>query len=542
MPHLCKPTQSGRIRDFEDVTEGEETEGKEKLKSKWSRLEAMVGTEERLEQVAGDIVTHFDHRLEVMDGKAMIVCMSRRIAVDLYTQIVKLRPDWHSDTDDTGEIKVIMTGSAADPAHFQPHVRNKPRRKALAERFKDPNDPFKVVIVRDMWLTGFDAPSLHTMYIDKPMRGHGLMQAIARVNRVFKDKPGGLVVDYLGIAADLQEAVNDYTVSGSGRPALPQEEAVALMLTQYERVCDLFHGFDYSKFHTGSPTERLSIIPEAMEYVLKPADGKKRFMDISLALSKAFALTIPHEKALDIRDDVAFFQAVRSVFAKSTPSDGKSQAEMDSAIKQLVSEAVTSDEVVNIFAAAGLKKPDISILSDQFLAHLKGMPQRNLAVETLQKLLMDEIKAKSRKNAVKARSFAQMLEETIRRYQNRTVDAAQIITELIDMAKEMREADQRGEELGLTEDELAFYDALADNESAVDVLGNDDLALIARELVGTVRNSVSIDWSVKQGARAKIRVLVKRILRKYGYPPDLQEKATETVLEQAELLANEWVG
>lgn len=529
-------------RDFEEVIEGEELEGKEKLKSRWSRLEAMVGTEERLQQVAQDIVEHFETRTETLDGKAMIVCMSRRIAVEMYQQIVNLRPEWHGDTDDTGAIKVIMTGSAGDPPHYQPHIRNKPRRKALAERFKTPDDPFRVVIVRDMWLTGFDAPSLHTMYVDKPMRGHGLMQAIARVNRVFKDKPGGLVVDYLGIATDLQEAVDHYTVSGAGRPALPQEEAVALMHTQFERAQALFHGFDYSKFHDGSPTERLSVIPQAMEHILQQDDGKKRFMDIVLALSKAFALAIPHEEALAIRDDVAFFQAVRSAFAKATPAEGKTLEEMDSAIKQLVSEAVTSNEVINILDAAGLQRPDISILSDEFLAHLKGLPQRNLALEVLRKLLLDEIKAKSRKNAVQARSFADMLDETVLRYQNRSIDVAQIITELIDMAKDMREADRRGEEPGLNDDELAFYDALADNESAVDIMGNEELAFIARQLVKQVRNSVSIDWSVKQGARAKIRVAVKRILRKYGYPPDLQEKATETVLEQAELLATEWVG
>jgi type I restriction enzyme R subunit len=527
---------------FEEITEGEEQEEKEALKTKWARLEAMVGTEDRLAQVAQDIVNHFAARQEIMQGKGMIVCMSRRICVDLYAQLTKLRPEWHSDRDDEGAIKVVMTGSAGDPASFQPHVRNKPRRKALAERFKDPDDELRLVIVRDMWLTGFDAPPLHTMYIDKPMRGHGLMQAIARVNRVFKDKPGGLVVDYLGIAADLQEALGNYTVSGGGRPAVPQAEAVAYMLTQYEIVAQFFHNFDYGAFFNGTPTERVRVIPAAMEHILKQADGKKRFIDTVARLSKAYALSIPDEQALAIRDDVAFFQAVRASFVKATPTEGKTQDEMDSAIRQLVSEAVASPDVINIFEYAGIKeKPDISILSDEFLAEVKGMPEKNLALELLRKLINDEIKSRSRKNAVQARSFEEMLDQTILRYQNRTIDAAEVITELIDLAKEMQQASQRGEELGLNDDELAFYDALADNESAVNVLGDQQLAFIAHELVKAVRKNVSIDWTVKQSARAKIRVLVKRILRKYGYPPDLQESATKTVLEQAELLAADWI-
>jgi type I restriction enzyme R subunit len=527
---------------FEEITEGEEQEEKEALKTKWARLEAMVGTEDRLAQVAQDIVNHFAARQEIMQGKGMIVCMSRRICVDLYAQLTKLCPEWHSDRDDEGAIKVVMTGSAGDPSSFQPHVRNKPRRKALAERFKDPDDELKLVIVRDMWLTGFDAPPLHTMYIDKPMRGHGLMQAIARVNRVFKDKPGGLVVDYLGIAADLQEALGNYTVSGGGRPAVPQAEAVAYMQTQYEIVAQFFHNFDYGVFFNGTPTERVRVIPAAMEHILKQADGKKRFIDTVARLSKAYALSIPDEQALAIRDDVAFFQAVRASFVKATPTEGKTQDEMDSAIRQLVSEAVASPDVINIFEYAGIKeKPDISILSDEFLAEVKGMPEKNLALELLRKLINDEIKSRSRKNAVQARSFEEMLDQTILRYQNRTIDAAEVITELIDLAKEMQQASQRGEELGLNDDELAFYDALADNESAVNVLGDQQLAFIAHELVKAVRKNVSIDWTVKQSARAKIRVLVKRILRKYGYPPDLQESATKTVLEQAELLAADWI-
>ena len=525
---------------FEEVTEGAEEEVKEKLKSKWSQLEAMVGAEERLAQIAQDIVTHFEARIQTLDGKGMIVCMSRRICVDLYAEVIKLRPNWHGDTDELGTVKIVMTGSASDPQNYQPHVRNKPRRKALAERFKDPDSSLKLVIVRDMWLTGFDAPPLHTMYVDKPMHGHGLMQAIARVNRVYKDKPGGLIVDYLGIAPDLQEAIATYTASDSASPTKPLEEAVDYMLDQFGIAKAMFHGFDYQVFFSGTPTQRLSIIPPAMEHILAQKDGKKRYMDTVARLSSAFALAMPDEAALEIREEVAFFQAVRAVFAKSTPSEGKSREDIDSAVKQLVSTAVSSNEVINIFDAAGLKAPNISILSDQFLGQLGQMPQKNLALELLRKLLNDEIKSRSRRNVVQARSFAALLEAAIQRYQNHSIDAAQVITELIDMAKEMREAGQRGDALGLSDDEVSFYDALAANESAVEVLGDKQLAFIAHELLKAVRANVTIDWSVKQNARAKICVLVKRILRKYGYPPDLQEAATETVIEQAELLAGEW--
>ena len=525
---------------FEEVTEDEEVEVKEKLKSKWSQLEAMVGAQERLAQVAQDIVTHFEARTAVLEGKGMIVCMSRRICVDLYDQIIRLRPEWHGDMDADGAVKIVMTGSASDPLAYLPHVRNKPRRKALAERFKDPADPLKLVIVRDMWLTGFDVPPLHTMYIDKPMRGHGLMQAIARVNRVYKDKPGGLIVDYLGIATDLQEAIATYTASGSAHPTQPLEAAVGFMLDQYSIVKAFFHGFDYQPFFTGTPAQRLSIIPAALEHILQRHGDKKRYLDTVARLSSAFALAVPDEAALAIREEVAFFQAVRAVFVKATPAEGKSRAEIDSAVKQLVSQAVVSNEVINIFAAAGLKTPDISILSDQFLGEVRQLPQQNLALELLRKLLNDEIKARSRRNVVQARSFAALLDDAIRRYQNHSVDAAQIVTELIDIAKEVRDASQRGDRLGLSEDEVAFYDALAANQSAVAVMGDQQLAFIAHELVKSVRANVTIDWTVKQNARAKLRVLVKRILRKYGYPPDLQEAATDTVLEQAEVLAAGW--
>jgi len=526
--------------EFEEVTESEEESVREKLKTKWARLEAMVGTEKRINLVARDIVNHFEQRLEVMDGKGMIVCMSRRICVDLYDAIIKLCPSWHHQDDDKGAIKVIMTGSASDPTNFQPHIRNKLRREAIKRRMRDPSDSMKLVIVRDMWLTGFDAPCLHTMYIDKPMRGHGLMQAIARVNRVFRDKPGGLVVDYLGIADELKKALADYTEGSRSETGIPQEEAVAIMLEKYEVASAMFHGFDYSKFITGTPAERLKVIPAAMEHILSQEDGKTRLLQAVTELSQAFALSVPHPEALKIRDDVGFFQTVRSAIAKNTRVPGKPEEELDLAVRQIVSKAVSSDEVVDIFSAAGLKKPDISILSDEFLAELQGMPHRNLALEVLQKLLNDEVKARAMKNLVQSRSFAEMLERTIRRYQNRTIEAAQVIMELIELAKEMREAKSRGEKLGLTEDEVAFYDALEVNDSAVKVLGDETLKTIARGLVEAVRRNVTIDWTVRESARAKLRTTVRRVLRKHGYPPDKQEKATLTVLEQAELLCKDW--
>ncbi|HXG20699.1 MAG TPA: type I restriction endonuclease subunit R [Methylomirabilota bacterium] len=527
--------------EFEEVTEGEEETVKRNLMNKWSRMEAMVGTEKRIGLIARDIVEHFAKRLEAMDGKAMIVCMSRRICVDLYNALIKLRPDWHDDDDDKGVIKVVMTGSASDPVEWQQHVRNKQRREALALRFKDPDDPLKIVIVRDMWLTGFDVPCLHTMYVDKPMQRHGLMQAIARVNRVFKDKPGGLVVDYLGLATQLQKAVSDYTESGGkGEPVIEQEKAVAKMVELYEVCAGIMYGFDYAKYKTGTPRERTALIPEACEHVLQQDDGKQRFMDAVSKLSKAFALSVPHEKALAIRDDVGFFQAVRAALAKTTPTGGKSPEELDTAVRQIVSKAVASDEVIDIFSAAGLKKPDISILSDEFLSEVRDLPHKNLAIETLRKLLSDEIKSRARKNVVQSKLFSEKLEEAIRKYQNRSLQAAEVIQELIELAREMREAHRRGEKLGLSEEELAFYDALETNDSAVQVLGDETLKKIALELLDTVRKNTTIDWTVKESVRAKMRAMVKRILRKYGYPPDKQEKATQTVLEQAELLCKVW--
>jgi type I restriction enzyme R subunit len=526
---------------FEEATEGEEVERKEKLKSKWAQLEAVVGSENRIKLIARDLVDHFENRLATLEGKGMIVCMSRRICVDLYSAIAKLRPDWAREADDQGSMKVIMTGSATDPLEWQQHIRNKKRREDMALRFRTAKDPFRLVIVRDMWLTGFDAPSLHTMYVDKPMRGHGLMQAIARVNRVFKDKPGGLVVDYLGLADELKKALATYTESGgTGKTALDQAEAVAVMKEKYEVCLGLFHGFDWSKWVSGTPQERLSLLPAGQEHILAQEHGKNRLLRAVTELSQAFALAVPHDEALSIRDDVGFFQAVRAVLAKSMPGERKTDEELEHAIRQIISKAVVSDEVIDIFAAAGLKKPNISILDDEFLAEVRGMPQRNLAVELLQKLLKGEIKTRSRRNVVQARSFADLLERAVRKYQNRAIETAQVIEELIQLAKDMRAATKRGEDLKLTEDELAFYDALEVNDSAVKVLGEPTLIHIARELVETVKKNVAIDWTVRENVRAQLRVIVKRILRKYGYPPDKQEKATQTVLEQAALLSEVW--
>ncbi len=535
--------------DFEEATEGEESAHKEKLKSKWAALEAIVGADKRVGLIADDLVKHWEARLEVMDGKAMIVCMSRRICVEIHDALVKLRPAWHHKDDAKGTVKIIMTGSATDPVAWQDHIRNKPRREELAKRFKNPKDPFKIVIVRDMWLTGFDAPCLHTMYLDKPMRGHGLMQTIARVNRVFKDKPGGLVVDYLGLAHELKQALATYTESGgTGKTAIDQEEAVAVMEEKYEICCDHFHGFNWSKWTTGKPTEKLSVLPAAQEFILaqaakekKPDEHKQGFLRAVTELSQAFALSVPHVKAIEIRDDVGFFQAVRVAIAKTdTTGKSKSRDDMDAAIRQIISRAVASEEVVDVFAAAGLKKPDISILSDDFLAEVRDMPQKNLAVELLRKLLNNEIKLRSRKFLIQSKSFAELLENSIRKYQNRAIETAAVIEELIGLAKQMREANKRGDNLGLTEDETAFYDALEVNDSAVKVLGEPTLKAIAHELVETVRQNVSIDWTAKQSVRAKLRVMVKRILRKHGYPPDRRERATKTVLEQAELLCADW--
>ncbi|MGA2573937.1 MAG: type I restriction endonuclease subunit R [Candidatus Methanomethylicaceae archaeon] len=527
-------------KDFEEVTEGEEVQKKERLKSKWSRQEAIVGSEKRVRQIARDIVDHFENRLSVMDGKGMIVCMSRRICVDLYNTIVQLRPAWANADDDKGFLKVVITGSASDPLEWQQHVRNKPRRKAIGDRVRDPSDPLKLVIVRDMWLTGFDVPNLHTMYVDKPMKGHTLMQAIARVNRVFKDKPGGLIVDYLGFASELKQALAEYTEGDQKDTGIPQEEAVALMLEKYEIVDAMYHGFDYARFLSAPPREKLSIIPLATDHILKQDGGKERYMKYVTELSKAFALSVPNEEALKIRDRVGFFQLIRAGLVKTTETIGKPEEELDTALKQIVSKAITTGEVIDLFATAGLKKPDISILSPEFLAEVKDLPYKNLALELLQKLLNDEIKIRLRKNLIQGKAFSEKLDNSIRKYQNKTIEAAQVIEELIELAKEMREANKRGEALNLSEEELAFYDALGVNDSAVKILGDETLRKIAQELTVTIRQNVSIDWTLKTSIQAKLKVMVKRVLRKYGYPPDKQQKATDTVLEQATLLCRDW--
>jgi len=529
--------------DFEEVTEGEEEARRNRLKSKWSALESIVGADKRIRLVAEDLVAHFDARCETMHGKCMVVCMSRRICVQMFDAITALRPGWRSDDDERGAIKVVMTGSATDQLAFQPHLRSKAARERLRHRFRDPNDPLKMVIVRDMWLTGFDAPCLHTMYVDKPMRGHGLMQAIARVNRVFRDKPGGLVVDYLGLANNLRQAVQTYTEGGGGgRVTVDLEEAVAAMREKFENCRDLLHGCDWSAWRGGDAAARLKLLPAAQDCILAQEDGKKRFTKAVSQLSQAFALAAPHEAAIAIRDDVGFFQAVRAALSKSAGRAPRPEEKIEHAIRQIISKAIAPDQVEDIFAAAGLAKPDISILSDEFLAEVRGMPHRNLAVELLRKLLRKEVVSQRKKNVVQARTFAEMLEQSLRAYQNRAIETAEVIEQLIALAKEMREASARGEKLNLTDDEVAFYDALGANDSAVQVLGDETLRTIARELVNKVRANVSLDWNLKQSVRADLRVMVKRILRKHGYPPDKAEQATDTVLEQAEVLCEDWLG
>ena len=535
---------------LEEITEGEESASVEAVKRRWAQLEALVGTKKRLSLVAADIVTHFEARLGAMEGKAMIVAMSRNIAAELYAELVELRPDWHSDDDATGTLKVVITGSASDVTALQPHIRGKPRRETLAKRFKNPDDGFKIVIVRDMWLTGFDAPSLHTMYVDKPMKGHGLMQAIARVNRVFKDKPGGLIVDYLGIADQLQEAVGQYTrAGGKGAPKLDQSEAVAEML-RYLDICQgFFTAFDYSRFTTGTASERLSLLPAAQEHLLaqdasRETDGSRRivqrFLDTSLGLSKAFALSVADDETTRVRDEVAFFQTVRAAIQKVTRPGGTSAEEMDHAVKQIVSRSVAADAVIDLFGAAGLQRPRIDVLQDEFLIEVQGMEHKNLAVEALKKLLNDEIRAKSKTNIVQSKRFSEMLEAAIRRYQNRSLETAAILQELVDLAKEFRAAATRGEKLNLRDDELAFYDALEVDDSAVAILGDEVLKTIARDLVRQVKANATIDWAVKETVRAKLRTIVKRTLRRYDYPPNKEDAVTQTILQQAELLASSW--
>jgi len=530
-------------KEFDELTEGEEIEKKEKLKSKWARLEAMIGSEKRIKLIAQDVVKHFESRLNAMDGKGMFVSMSRRIAVELYEEIIKLKPQWHNDDINKGFIKLVMTGSASDPANYQKHIHTKEERDLLAERMRNPKDELKFVIVRDMWLTGFDAPSLHTMYIDKPMKGHGLMQAIARVNRVYKDKPGGLIVDYLGIAPSLKEALSYYTQEGRQYPIIEQDKAIGIMLEKYELTKAMYHSFDYSGYFNDSAKERAEVAGRAMDHILGIENGKKRYLQIVSELSQAFALSVPSSEALKIRDEVAFFQTVKAFIVKFEQSGGlggPTIEDYDQAIKQIVSDAVTSDKVINIFDAAGLKSPNIAVLSDEFLAEVKGLERKNVALEVLKKLLNDEIRTMEKKFLVKSRSFSRMLEETIKRYQNQTIEAAQVIAELVELAKKIREEKERGGELNLTEDEVAFYDALCENDSAVMELGDETLKQIAQELVVMLRKNTTIDWTLKQTVQARLRVLVKKLLNKYKYPPDKQEQATKTVLEQAEILCRDW--
>ena len=531
--------------EYDEITEDQEEFEKQKLQAKWTALEALVGANSRLELVAKDIVEHFEDRLSAMDGKAMVVCMSRRICVELYNEIAKLRPEWHNDDDKQGFMKIVMSGSASDKEGWQKHIRTKQQREELANRFKKPDTDFKLVIVRDMWLTGFDAPCMHTMYIDKPMGGHNLMQAIARVNRVFKDKPGGLVVDYIGIADDLKNAMRNYTASGGkGQSHHDKDEAAAYMMEKFEQVIDLMHDFDYEEILHAKDKERMNGIAEAMEYILS-IDRKMDFIKMVTELSRSFALAVPAPQTVEIRDYLALFQEIKAAIIKNTiTTERKSPDEVDTALKQLVSKAVTANGVVDVFQAAGLDKPEISILSDEFLAGVQEYPYKNLAVEMLAKLLADEIKVKLKRNVVKSRSFIEKLEESMKNYQNRSIEAAMVIQHLIDLAKEMRREAERGNDLGLSDDEIAFYDALltenaAFGERLMKEMG-DELKVVAVELVKAVKKNVTIDWTKREAVKAKLRVIVKRILRKYGYPPEASDKATQTVLEQAAALCEEW--
>jgi type I restriction enzyme R subunit len=540
--------------EIEALLEDEDESNAERTKQKWTTVESLVGSEKRLALVAADLVAHFEDRVAALHGKAMVVCMSRRICVALYDEIIKLRPDWHSDDDTAGSIKIVMTGAASDPLEWQQHIGNKARRDLLAKRARDPQDPLRLVIVRDMWLTGFDAPSMHTMYIDKPMRGHGLMQAIARVNRVFRDKPAGLIVDYIGIAQNLKSALAQYSKPDQDKTGIDEAEAVAVLLEKYEIVRDMFHGFDYRSGLVGTPGDRLAMMAGAIEWILDKQlqwaaaettpDAKKqaqrRFADGVLALSKAFALAASSDEARDIREEVGFFQAIRAALVKTAGGTGAARQDRELAIQQIVSRAVMSTEIVDILAAAGIQSPDISILSDEFLLEVQQMEKKNLGLEALRKLLGDSIRSRTRTNVVETRAFTERLEDAIARYHANAITTAEVLQELIKLARDIRAARNRGEEQGLSDDEIAFYDALAENESALQVMGDDNLRVIAHELLVSLRENVAVDWAHRESARARLRVLVKRILRKYGYPPDLQDAAVQTVLQQAEVLSASW--
>jgi type I restriction enzyme R subunit len=539
-------TEEGRqlVEQFDaELDEVNETDEAAAAKIKWAKLEAIVGNPERVATLANDIVTHYEERQKVFDGKALIVAMSRRIAVMLYDEIIKLRPDWHSDNLDKGVIKVVMTSGSSDGAAIQKHHTTKAQRKALALRLKDENDPLKIVIVRDMWLTGFDAPCLNMMYIDKPMKDHNLMQAIARVNRVFKDKPGGLIVDYIGIATNLKKALGFYAESGGkGIPAETHQKAVEIMLEKLEVVRGILRGFDYSVFFSGVVKDKLSLILQAEDYVLSVQDGKTRFLREVSLLSQAYALAKPDPATFENAEEIAFFQAVKARLTKFEPGERGKGGDYDSVIRNIVDCAIASDQVVDIFSAAGLEKPELSILSEEFLKEIEDMKYKNVAIELLKKLLNDEIMLRSKKNLAKSKSLMEMLDSAVKRYQNNLLTTAEIIEELIRIAHEVNVADRRGGDMGLSEDELAFYDALETNDSAVKVLGDEQLRAIAREIAEKVKGNATIDWTIKESVRAKIMVIVRRILNKYGYPPDKQPAAIELVMKQAENLADEWVG
>jgi type I restriction enzyme R subunit len=523
---------------FEEITEGQEYEERRRSASRWSQIEALVGANARVDQVAGDIVEHFEQRQAGFDfaGKAMIVCMSRRICARLYEAIVALRPHWHDDADEQGVIKVVITGSAADDLLLQPHIRNKPRRRVIERRFKDVSDPLKLVIVRDMWLMGFDVPPLHTMYVDKPMKGHTLVQAIARVNRVFKTKTGGLVVDYVGIADALKRALATYIESGgSGDPVLPEQEAVAVLQRDYEIVRAMFHKFPYQGYLEGDTRQKIAGLIRGADHILGLEGGKSRYLRCCASLAKAFSLASTSDYARGIADEVAFFKGVRATIIKISPAQGQSLEEIDLALQQLVSEAVGSQGIVDILEQAGMQRPDISVFSDEFLAEIAGMEQRNLAREMLERLLRDEIKVRSRQNTIQARKFSDMLGDAIKKYESRSLTTMQLIEQLIEFAKELRDDPKRADSMGLSEDELAFYDALAQSESAIQVLGDTQLRAIARDLLKSVRESITIDWNLREGVRASVRLKIKKILRKHGYPPETTERAADQVLEQAEL-------
>lgn len=540
--------------EVDALTEDDSEAEQERFKKKWARVEALVGSDKRLALVAKDMVAHFESRAAALDGKAMVVCMSRRICVKLYDEIIKLHPDWHSDDDNAGAVKIVMTGAASDPKEWQQHIGNKTRRDLLAKRARDASDPLKLVIVRDMWLTGFDAPCMHTMYVDKPMRGHGLMQAIARVNRVFRDKPAGLIVDYIGIAQNLKSALQQYSKNDQENTGIDEKQVIAVMMEKYEIVRDMYHGFDYASALGGTPQQRLTMMAEAIEWILnlqqqlaateETKEGKKnahrRYPDAVLALSKAFALASSSDEACEIREEVGFFQAIRAALVKSSTGSGATRQERELAIQQIVSRAVVSTEIVDILAAAGINSPDISILSDEFLAEVQQMEKKNLAMEALRKLINDSIRSRSKANVVQTKAFSKRLEDAVARYHANAITTTEVLNELIELAKDIRAARQRGEESGLSDEEIAFYDALAENESAVQAMGDDKLKLIAHELLMDLRNNVTVDWASRDSARARMRALVKRILRKYGYPPDLQDAAVQTVLQQAEALLSEW--